>query len=141
MAFLVLHLHHLQCQPGQLPLLLLGGTSLLWEVNPKLHPHIHNTLHRDFAAKMGIPRCGACDELIFSDEFVKAESQTWHTEHFACWLCDARLAGSEYVMLGLGQPACVSCWSASNRRTCAACGHDIRCFYKECLPPVTASEA
>ena len=83
-------------------------------------------LCRDFSAKMGIPRCGACDELIFSDEFVKAESQTWHTEHFACWTCDARLAGSEYVMLDLGQPACVTCWSASTRRTCAACGHDIR---------------
>lgn len=81
---------------------------------------------RDFSAKMGIPRCGACDELIFSDEFVKAESQTWHTEHFACWTCDARLAGSEYVMLDLGQPACVTCWSASTRRTCAACGHHIR---------------
>ena len=85
---------------------------------------------------MGIPRCGACDELIFSDEFVKAESQTWHTEHFACWLCDARLAGSEYVMLALGQPACVSCWSASNRRTCAACGHDIRCFIKSVSLPL-----
>ena len=89
--------------------------------------NVNNTLmFRDFSAKMGIPRCGACDELIFSDEFVKAEDQTWHTEHFACWTCDTRLAGSRYVMLGLGQPACVTCWSASSRRTCAACGQDIR---------------
>ena len=82
--------------------------------------------YRDFATKLGIPRCGACDELIFSDEFVKAEGQTWHSDHFVCWSCNTRLAGGKYVMLELGQPSCVSCWSASNRRSCASCGHDIR---------------
>ena len=30
---------------------------------------------RHFAAKMNIPRCAACDELIFSVEFTAAEGR------------------------------------------------------------------
>ena len=32
---------------------------------------------RHFAAKMNIPRCAACDELIFSVEFTAAEDRWW----------------------------------------------------------------
>ena len=38
---------------------------------------------RHFAAKMNIPRCAACDELIFSVEFTAAEDR-WRS--WIVWL-------------------------------------------------------
>ena len=64
---------------------------------------------RDFAEMMNIPRCSACDELIFATEFTGAEEKHWHLKHFCCWTCDRPLAGHKYIPVD-GQPHCLLCW-------------------------------
>ena len=66
---------------------------------------------RDFADMMKIPRCSACDELIFAAEYTGAEDQHWHLKHFCCWMCDRPLAGHKYIPVD-GQPHCLLCWQA-----------------------------
>lgn len=43
------------------------------------------------------PRCGACDELIFSGQYTKALSKDFHCNHFCCWHCDTVLTGQRFV--------------------------------------------
>ena len=81
---------------------------------------------RDFAALMNIPRCNACDELIFSEEFTKAEGGFWHLDHFCCWFCERQLAGEKYLLSGEGQPHCEDCWGARWGKTCRGCHELIR---------------
>ncbi|CAB1313471.1 unnamed protein product [Coregonus sp. 'balchen'] len=54
------------------------------------------------------PRCGGCDELIFSNEYTQAEDQNWHLKHFCCFNCDCVLAGETYVMEN-NKPVCTAC--------------------------------
>ena len=75
---------------------------------------------RHFAAKMNIPRCSACDELIFSAEFTQAEERFWHVKHFCCWICDLPLAGHQYIGVE-GMPHCLQCWQAQHGKTCLSC--------------------
>ena len=65
---------------------------------------------RDYAKLASIPRCAACDELIFADEFTGAEEKVWHLRHFCCWECDKPLAGHKYVPDENGQPHCLYCF-------------------------------
>ena len=49
-------------------------------------------------AELFRPRCGACDELIFSGEYTKAMDHDWHNGHFACFHCDLNLTGHRSVV-------------------------------------------
>jgi len=75
---------------------------------------------RHFAAKMNIPRCSACDELIFSAEYTAAEDRYWHVKHFCCWICDMPLAGHKYIPVE-GMPHCLKCWQSQHGKTCRTC--------------------
>ncbi|XP_012669697.2 testin [Clupea harengus] len=66
------------------------------------------------------PRCGGCDELIFSNEYTQAESQNWHLKHFCCYDCDCVLAGETYVM-EKDKPVCTTCYMKNYAMICVAC--------------------
>ncbi|KAJ8002733.1 hypothetical protein DPEC_G00162010 [Dallia pectoralis] len=66
------------------------------------------------------PRCGGCDELIFSNEYTQAEDQNWHLKHFCCFDCDCVLAGETYVMEN-NKPVCKPCYMKSHAVVCVAC--------------------
>ncbi|XP_018581576.1 testin-like [Scleropages formosus] len=67
------------------------------------------------------PRCGGCDELIFSNEYTQAEGQNWHLKHFCCFDCDCVLAGETYVM-EKDKPVCKPCYMKSHAVHCSTCG-------------------
>ncbi|KAL4659474.1 testin-like [Arapaima gigas] len=67
------------------------------------------------------PRCGGCDELIFSNEYTQAEGQNWHLKHFCCFDCDCVLAGETYVM-EKDKPICKPCYMKSHAAHCSTCG-------------------
>lgn len=66
------------------------------------------------------PRCGGCDELIFSNEYTQAEGQNWHLKHFCCFDCDCVLAGEIYVMEN-DKPVCEPCYMKNHAVRCVAC--------------------
>lgn len=66
------------------------------------------------------PRCGGCDELIFSNEYTQAEGQNWHLKHFCCFDCDCILAGETYVMEN-DKPVCKPCYMKNYAVKCSAC--------------------
>ncbi|KAM3869871.1 testin [Diretmus argenteus] len=66
------------------------------------------------------PRCGGCDELIFSNEYTQAEDQNWHLKHFCCFDCDCVLAGETYVM-EKDKPVCKPCYMKNYAMKCTAC--------------------
>ncbi|KAL0968652.1 hypothetical protein UPYG_G00269700 [Umbra pygmaea] len=70
------------------------------------------------------PRCGGCDELIFSNEYTQAEDQNWHLKHFCCFDCDCILAGETYVMEN-NKPVCKPCYMKSHAVVCTACQHPV----------------
>ncbi|KAK4878724.1 hypothetical protein RN001_011230 [Aquatica leii] len=80
---------------------------------------------RDYAKIRGIPRCQACDELIFVKEYCLAENSTFHVKHFCCFECDKPLAGQNYVMEDL-QPLCVPCFEMVKAEKCRACSMVIK---------------
>ncbi|KAM7415161.1 hypothetical protein PAMA_019809 [Pampus argenteus] len=67
------------------------------------------------------PRCGGCDELIFSNEYTQAEGQNWHLKHFCCFDCDCILAGETYVMEN-EKPVCKPCYMKNYAMKCSSCG-------------------
>ena len=75
---------------------------------------------RDYARVTNIPRCAACDELIFATEFTGAEDKVWHLRHFCCWECDKPLAGHKYVPDGNGQPHCIYCFQQKHGKVICA---------------------
>ncbi|XP_046663029.1 protein prickle-like [Homalodisca vitripennis] len=78
------------------------------------------------------PRCPACDELILTDEQVKAEGCTWHMKHFACLECDQQLGGQRYMMRD-GRPYCFTCFHAMFAEYCDSCGEPIGIDQGKCL--------
>ncbi|MGH0145981.1 UNVERIFIED_CONTAM: hypothetical protein FKN15_049791 [Acipenser sinensis] len=66
------------------------------------------------------PRCGGCDELIFSNEYTQAEDQNWHLKHFCCFDCDCVLAGEIYVMVN-NKPVCKACYMKNHAALCQGC--------------------
>ncbi|XP_028670319.1 testin [Erpetoichthys calabaricus] len=66
------------------------------------------------------PRCGGCDELIFSNEYTQAEGQNWHLKHFCCFDCDCVLAGEIYVMVN-EKPVCKPCYVKNHAAVCRSC--------------------
>lgn len=80
---------------------------------------------RHYAEKVDIPRCKACDELIFAAEYTSADGANWHTNHFCCWLCDTPLAGHQYTPIE-GQPHCLNCYQKKFGKDCYECSGAIR---------------
>ncbi|KAF4516962.1 hypothetical protein B566_EDAN005563 [Ephemera danica] len=75
---------------------------------------------RHFAEEVNIPRCAACDELIFTTEYTLAEERYFHVRHFCCIECDIPLAGMKYISRE-GQPCCLDCYQRKFSKTCNAC--------------------
>ncbi len=64
---------------------------------------------RHYAWHANIPRCHACDELIFAAEYTGAEDHVWHIKHFCCYECDRPLAGLKYIPID-SHPHCLLCY-------------------------------
>ncbi|XP_062563417.1 uncharacterized protein LOC134226579 isoform X2 [Armigeres subalbatus] len=77
---------------------------------------------RDLAHILKIPRCSACDELIFTKEYTAAEGATFHIKHFCCYHCDAPLAGQQYVPdENTSMPLCLGCYNSYFAKVCHHC--------------------
>ncbi|XP_058832677.1 uncharacterized protein LOC131690734 [Topomyia yanbarensis] len=77
---------------------------------------------RDLANILKIPRCSACDELIFTKEYTAAEGATFHIKHFCCYHCDAALAGQQYVPdEKSNMPLCLTCYDTYFAKSCNYC--------------------
>ena len=80
------------------------------------------------------PRCGACDELIFSGEYTRAMGRDWHCAHFCCRHCDGVLTGRRYAVPPAGgedggggaeHPCCLDCYEKKFTHDCQKCGKRI----------------
>ncbi|VEN50346.1 unnamed protein product [Callosobruchus maculatus] len=80
---------------------------------------------RDYAKVRGVPRCKACDELIFTKEYTLAENATFHLKHFCCIECDTPLADRRYT-LDDGMPYCLPCFEQSKANKCSGCLNAIK---------------
>ncbi|XP_067015125.2 uncharacterized protein Tes [Anabrus simplex] len=79
---------------------------------------------RHFAELLNIPRCFACDELIFVKEYTVAEGKAFHVRHFCCYECDDPLAGKQYVPVD-NQPVCLDCFDLRYGKKCHTCKQKI----------------
>ncbi|XP_015520382.1 uncharacterized protein LOC107224724 [Neodiprion lecontei] len=79
---------------------------------------------RDLATLLNIPRCFACDELIFVREYTVAEGHNYHVKHFCCWDCDMPLAGQQYISEN-DRPLCLPCYQKTYAKTCQTCNKVI----------------
>lgn len=81
---------------------------------------------RDLAEKLKIPRCKACDELIFTKEYTAAEGSTFHIKHFCCYHCDSPLAGQQYIPdEKSNMPLCLKCYDEYFAAACTRCRKQI----------------
>nr|XP_060622279.1 LIM and cysteine-rich domains protein 1 [Anolis sagrei ordinatus] len=46
------------------------------------------------------PRCAACDEIIFSDDYQQVEGLAVHKQHFTCLECETSLFGKPFILDG-----------------------------------------
>ncbi|XP_039483832.1 uncharacterized protein LOC120446761 [Drosophila santomea] len=77
---------------------------------------------RDLAIRLKIPRCRACDELIFTKEYTAAEEATFHIKHFCCYQCDEPLAGQQYIAdEKSNMPLCLLCYDRLFAVRCQRC--------------------
>lgn len=77
---------------------------------------------RDLANILKIPRCNACDELIFTKEYTAAEGATFHIKHFCCYQCDTPLAGQQYIPdEKTNMPLCLKCYDEFHAEKCQKC--------------------
>lgn len=80
---------------------------------------------RDYAKIRGIPRCSACDELIFTKEYCLAQDATFHLKHFSCFYCDKQLAGENYLIED-SNPLCLPCFETQKADKCMTCCEIIK---------------
>lgn len=81
---------------------------------------------RDLANILNIPRCNACDELIFTKEYTAAEGATFHIKHFCCYQCDTPLAGQQYIPdEKTNMPLCLKCYDEYHAEKCRKCMSQI----------------
>ncbi|XP_055904007.1 uncharacterized protein LOC129939856 [Eupeodes corollae] len=81
---------------------------------------------RDLAIILKIPRCKACDELIFTKEYTAAEGATFHIKHFCCYQCDTPLAGQQYIPdEKTNMPLCLKCYDTFFAEACQYCKQPI----------------
>ncbi|OQV12122.1 Four and a half LIM domains protein 2 [Hypsibius exemplaris] len=78
---------------------------------------------RHFAEQVK-PRCGACDEMIFSGEYTRAMNRDWHASHFCCTDCVQPLTGKRYVLRDKN-PICLKCYEGSYANQCTGCQRPI----------------
>jgi len=78
---------------------------------------------RHYTAKLKIPRCSMCDELIFVKRYTKADDQCFHVEHFCCADCEKKLADNDYLINDLNNelPTCLPCYAALYAKKCFGC--------------------
>ncbi|KAK7871731.1 hypothetical protein R5R35_014011 [Gryllus longicercus] len=79
---------------------------------------------RHYAELMGIPRCCACDELIFVKEYTIAEEKAYHIKHFCCYECDDPLANKQYISVE-DQSVCLECFDHKYGKKCHTCKNRI----------------
>ncbi|XP_069684025.1 uncharacterized protein Tes [Periplaneta americana] len=75
---------------------------------------------RHYAELLDIPRCFACDELIFVKEYTCAEGKAFHVKHFCCYECDTPLGGKHYIPKD-NQPVCLECYETKYGKSCHTC--------------------
>ncbi|XP_063236583.1 testin [Bacillus rossius redtenbacheri] len=75
---------------------------------------------RHYADLLHIPRCFACDELIFVKEYTMAEGKAFHVKHFCCYECDVPLGGMNYILKD-EQPVCLDCYQEKHGKRCRTC--------------------
>ncbi|XP_071521992.1 uncharacterized protein [Panulirus ornatus] len=80
---------------------------------------------RHFTEAAEIPRCKACDELIFGNSWTRADGFDWHIHHFCCNMCDTPMAGQRYVPDKDGYPYCLPCYMAYLAKMCETCEEKI----------------
>lgn len=68
--------------------------------------------------------CAACDMVIDTNEYVKAEDHFWHKEHFVCWDCETTLAGKKYIVFE-SKPHCLECHTKNFSKKCNSCNWTI----------------
>lgn len=86
---------------------------------------------RDLALKFKIPRCKACDELIFTKSYTAAENATFHIKHFCCYHCDLPLAGKQYIPdEKSNMPLCLKCYNEYFAVACQRCSQTIEPLHK-----------
>lgn len=84
---------------------------------------------RDYAQMLDIPRCHACDELIFVNEYTLAENKTFHVKHFCCFQCDKELCNQSYIPVRdqrpgeppSSHPYCLDCYYKNFSKKCSTC--------------------
>lgn len=81
---------------------------------------------RDYAKIRGVPRCKACDELIFVKEYCLTVNETFHLKHFCCYECDIPLAGHNYVLDDDKLPICLPCYESLQADKCNTCKKVIK---------------
>ncbi|XP_075218469.1 testin-like isoform X2 [Lycorma delicatula] len=79
---------------------------------------------RHYADIVKIPRCFACDELIFVKQYTVAEGENFHIRHFCCLECDVPLAGKEYIPVD-NHPVCIDCFNKKYAKVCLTCSKII----------------
>lgn len=79
---------------------------------------------RHYAELLNIPRCFACDELIFVKEYTCAEGKAFHVKHFCCYECDVPLGGKQYIPKD-NQPVCLQCFESKYGKSCHTCKKKI----------------
>ncbi len=84
------------------------------------------------------PRCGACDELIFSGEYTLALNRAWHRHHFCCWHCDEVLTGKRFALppstaaeAQSDHPSCLECYHKKFTHECQRCKKQIEVEEKD----------
>ncbi|XP_042234416.1 uncharacterized protein LOC121874352 isoform X3 [Homarus americanus] len=80
---------------------------------------------RHFTDAADIPRCKACDELIFGNSWTRADGFDWHIHHFCCNVCDLPMAGQRYVPDKDGYPYCLQCYMSCLAKMCETCEEKI----------------
>ncbi|KAL7642921.1 UNVERIFIED_CONTAM: hypothetical protein RMT77_006210 [Armadillidium vulgare] len=80
---------------------------------------------RHYTEAADIPRCKACDELIFGETWTRADGHDWHIHHFCCFICDHPLAGSQYIPDEKDFPHCMSCFMSFKAKMCETCEDKI----------------
>ncbi|KAL1110381.1 hypothetical protein AAG570_007912, partial [Ranatra chinensis] len=75
---------------------------------------------RDYAFICGIPRCYACDELIFINKYTQAEGHSFHLKHFCCSVCDILLPDKSYTPIN-DLPVCLDCYDKVYAEVCDTC--------------------
>lgn len=63
-------------------------------------------------------------QLIFSDDYLKAMNDSFHIDHFMCRHCDVNLAGQRYVLRDR-KPFCIDCYEQQYSHLCEKCHKSI----------------